>query len=215
MGSQESRDTGQRLLDAAEELFAAGGYANTSLRAITARARANLASVHYHFGSKEALMDAVLQRRLVPLNRLRRQRLVEVMQAAEASGQRPAVRALVQAFVEPTLAFRSTGARAFVVLISRALSDPEPTVRAAFLRLIAPLLEYFCQCLAAALPDLSRPELFWRFHFLMGSLAHVMHGLDKKDLFPAGMMPADPAALVEMLLAFLVAGMEAPSWEKP
>lgn len=206
MGTQDTR---QRLLDAAEELFAAGGYANTSLRAITAGAKANIAAVNYHFGSKEALMDAVLQRRLLPLNRLRRQRLEEVMGAARDAGQRPAARDLVRAFVEPTLVFRGAGTRSFIALISRALSDPEPTVRTGFLRLITPLIEYFSQCLAEALPHLSGPELFWRFHFLMGALAHVMHGLDKEDLFPAEMMPADPSALVDMLVNFLVAGMEA------
>ena len=59
-------DTVQRILDAAEVLFAQKGFAETSLRAITSRAGVNLAAVNYHFGSKEALIQAVFERYLTP-----------------------------------------------------------------------------------------------------------------------------------------------------
>ena len=68
-------DTKERLLDAAESLFADHGFAATSLRMITSAAGVNLASVNYHYGSKEALIQAVLERRLGPLNRDRLRRL--------------------------------------------------------------------------------------------------------------------------------------------
>ena len=46
-------DTKQKILDAAEQLIAEQGYAATSLRQIIAEAGVNLASIHYHFGSKD------------------------------------------------------------------------------------------------------------------------------------------------------------------
>ena len=55
-------DTKTSLLDAAEALFAELGIAGASMRAITARAGANLAAVHYHFGSKEGLVREVFRR---------------------------------------------------------------------------------------------------------------------------------------------------------
>ena len=61
-------DTRERLLDAAKYLFAQRGVDATSLRHITAEAAANLASVNYHFGSKEALFRAVFVRRIGPVN---------------------------------------------------------------------------------------------------------------------------------------------------
>ena len=61
-------DTKQTILDAAEDLFAEQGYAATSLRQLTGKARVNLAAVHYHFGSKEDLAKAVLARRIEPIN---------------------------------------------------------------------------------------------------------------------------------------------------
>ena len=60
--SQAQSDTKQRILDAAEYLFAHDGYRGTSLRAITGKAKVNLAAVNYHFGSKGALLEEVIKR---------------------------------------------------------------------------------------------------------------------------------------------------------
>lgn len=61
-------DTVDRILDAAEELFAERGFAETSLRMITSKANVNLAAVNYHFGSKKALIHAVFARFLTPFS---------------------------------------------------------------------------------------------------------------------------------------------------
>src|SRR5581483_5299053 len=61
-------DTKQKILDAAERLIGDQGYAATSLRQIIADAGVNLASVHYHFGSKEELLDELVRRKAVPVN---------------------------------------------------------------------------------------------------------------------------------------------------
>src|SRR3954462_6664616 len=66
-----SADTKTRILDAAELLFMEHGYEATSLRSLTAAAGVNLASVNYHFGSKDVLFQAVLTRRLDPMNQER------------------------------------------------------------------------------------------------------------------------------------------------
>ena len=68
-------DTKESILDAAEKLFAERGFSGTSLRTITAAARVNLAAVNYHFGSKDALIEAVLARRVRPMNAERVARL--------------------------------------------------------------------------------------------------------------------------------------------
>src|SRR5947208_16884641 len=63
--------TKERILDSAESLFMEHGFEATSLRSITAAAAVNLAAVNYHFGSKEELFQAVLTRRLDPMNHAR------------------------------------------------------------------------------------------------------------------------------------------------
>ncbi|MEJ2200328.1 MAG: TetR family transcriptional regulator, partial [Desulfuromonadaceae bacterium] len=82
-------DTKERILDAAEELFARQGFHATSLRAITGGAQVNLAAVNYHFGSKDGLLEAVFSRRLTPLNQERQRRLEAVREAARAAGTPP------------------------------------------------------------------------------------------------------------------------------
>ncbi len=52
----------ERLVEAARQLFASAGYDATSVRDITARAHANLGAITYHFGSKQALYHAVIER---------------------------------------------------------------------------------------------------------------------------------------------------------
>src|SRR3981081_4013505 len=66
-----SAGTKTRILDAAELLFMEHGFEATSLRQLTSAAGVNLAAVNYHFGSKEELFQAVLTRRLDPMNQER------------------------------------------------------------------------------------------------------------------------------------------------
>ena len=118
-------DTHNRLLDAAEHLFAEHGIAATSLRAITSEAPANLASIHYHFGSREALVEAVFARRLEPLNR-ERCRLLDLEEAA-ADGP-PPVEAIVNAFVAPAMRLAydpDGGGEHFMCLMGRLYRNPE------------------------------------------------------------------------------------------
>ena len=67
IANEASTDTRDRLLDVAERLFAEHGFDAVSLRAITTDAGANLAAVNYYFGSKEALIEAVVARLVEPL----------------------------------------------------------------------------------------------------------------------------------------------------
>ena len=63
-----SGTTKERILGAAEVLFAQHGFDGASLRQLTAAAKVNLAAVNYHFGSKEKLVEEVFRRRLDALN---------------------------------------------------------------------------------------------------------------------------------------------------
>ena len=94
--------TRERLLDAAEKLFAARGFRATSVRDITAEARCNLAAVNYHFGGKVRLYRAMFHRRM---RALREQRIRGIESALaehrDPSGLRPLLRSFITAFLEP------------------------------------------------------------------------------------------------------------------
>ena len=206
-------DTKERILDAAEHLFAAEGFHNSSLRAITGNAKANVAAVNYHFGSKEALLEAVFERRLVPLNRLRREKLEAIRQAARQSGSHPLTAEVLRAFVEPTLSFRDSGpgAEAFVRLVGRAIAEPDDTLRKIFMRQMEPIFYLLYDTLRDALPQFSQNTLFWRLHFALGAMSHTMCMAGLFQLLPPGVTPpTDAASLTTLLLDFITAGMEAP-----
>ena len=163
-------DTKERILNAAEHFFARDGFHNTSLRMITGRAKVNLAAVNYHFGSKEALLKEVFERRLIPLNKIRRENLERVRDDARKKGCKPNVRDVMHAFIEPTFHFMASGpeAKDFIALIGRALSEPDDTVRNIFIHIMWSLFILLVEILADALPELPKNVLFWRLQFSMG-----------------------------------------------
>ena len=206
-------DTKQRILDAAEHLFARDGYHATSLRGITTTADANLAAVNYHFGSKEALLEAVIVRRLDPLNEIRRGQLEALLQKAELARELPSCREVLRAFVEPTLRLRQQGSEAedFIALIGRTLAEPRGIAMSIFLRHMQPLLQRIFQALALSLPALTEQDLFWRMHFTMGCLSHIMRCHERYSMVPENVnidLPVDE--LIEQFLDFTTAGMEVP-----
>src|SRR5215469_4852174 len=94
-------DTKQKILDAAERLIADQGYAATSLRHIIAEAGVNLAAVHYHFGSKEDLLDQLILDKASPVN-AERLRLLERFEA-ESAGRPVPVDRVLAAFFDPMI----------------------------------------------------------------------------------------------------------------
>mgnify|MGYP001195783806 FL=1 len=201
-------DTQQRLLDAAEALFAEQGFADTSLRAITARAQANLAAINYHFGSKDALVRAVFSRRLRPLSEERLSRLA----ALNAGGQPVAVEAVLDAFIEPSLRLRREGPHGerFTRLLGRAQIEGSELLREFLRDCYAPVLEQFQQTLERILPRLRPEELRWRLHFTLGVLSFTYAGARLPQVPFAVRVAGDEEWLLRQLIQFLAAGLRAP-----
>ncbi len=207
-------DTKTRLLDAAESLFSQQGFANTSLRAITTAAKANLAAANYHFGSKEALLRAVLERRLLPLNQQRSDRIDQVLMEAVTTGAVPGTEALVRAFVEPTFAFRrnSTGSSEFISIVGRAMTSADPAVRDLFLALVHPLINKLHHALCLSLPHLPSKLIFTRLFFTMGAMGHCICLSGFAQIFKdnSDSSPEDDDFMTDNLINFVTAGLEAP-----
>jgi len=204
-------DTKTRILNTAEHLFGRDGFHNTSLRALTNLAKVNLAAVNYHFGSKETLLQAVIERRLRPLNKLRQEKIEAVLAFAQQTATAPSATALLRAFIEPTLAFRSTGpgAEDFIALIGRSLTEPDQTVRTCLIKQFLPIFTLLFNSLRLALPELPGDILLARLQFTMGALSQVMCN----SIRPALQLPGFPEPLagqelVEQLLTFVSAGLK-------
>jgi len=205
-------DTKESILDQAEALFAEQGYRGTSLRQITAAAKVNLAAVSYHFGSKEGLVAAVIGRRIVPLNEWRCREVEEVLARAAAETRRPETRDVLRAFIEPTLLMQESapGARNFVTLVGRAMADTDETARRIFIEHMTPALQLLSRALALALPEMPPDVLYWRVNFVIGALSHTMRCIDKCPMKLEDAAPRNARQLVDLLLPFLTAGVQAP-----
>src|SRR5712691_8886626 len=121
-------ETRTRILDAAEELFMQHGFGGTSMRLLTSRAGVNLAAVNYHFGSKDALIEAVFRRRLDPMNLAR----IAALDELEATARALAPEAIIRAFIGPSLRMiedAKGGGRNFIRLLGRTYTEPARTVR--------------------------------------------------------------------------------------
>lgn len=206
-------DTKTSLLDAAERVFASKGIDGASLRAITREADVNLASVHYHFGSKEGLVRAVLARRLRPLNRQR----LELLDRCLEGGDPPQLEHILQAFIDPVFALMdpaSEGRIEFLKVMSRALGEPDDTVRSILIDEFEEVFRRFSQALTRVLPHLSPAEIAWRFHFMIGSMAHTFTAgqLAREKLRLLGRADAIPSqGAARHLIGFLAAGWRAPA----
>ena len=206
-------ETRTRILDAAEELFMQHGFEGTSMRLLTAKAGANLAAVNYHFGSKDALIEAVFRRRLDPMNAARIAELERLEK--EAAGRPLAPEAIIRAFVGASLRMiedAKGGGRNFIRLLGRTYTDPQKPIRALIGQLYAPAMERFKAAFGRALPQMPTEELVWRMHFMFGTLAYTLAATDTVQLI-AGCKPEDryDSRLLEArLAAFLVAGLLAP-----
>lgn len=150
--------TPARLLDATERLIGEHGVDGVSLRAINAAANSNVAAAHYHFGSKEALVEAALQRRMGPLAADRLAMLGELEEA-----RRPLVRGIVEAFVLPLVRFCETEeGRNYVRFLATLDRSGEPW-RSFIMDAFAPQWARIEPLLMRALPDV--PDQVRRFRF--------------------------------------------------
>jgi AcrR family transcriptional regulator len=195
-------DTKGRILDVAEKLFGLKGFEATSLRDITAEAQVNLAAVNYHFQSKDSLIDAVIVRRIEPVNRRRLEMLA-------AAGPNPELEQILTAFLTPALELNLESA---TPLMSRILSDPNQFVERVFRKHLRPMLDRFSEELGRSLPDLPASERLWRLTFMAGVMTHVMRWSDVLPEMTGGLCDAaDRTALIERAVAFLAAGFRVPA----
>ena len=200
-------NTKERILGAAEELFAQHGFAGTSLRQVTSRADVNIAAVNYHFGSKENLINEVFRRRLDELNAQR----LEALSAVTAVPNHT-LEDVLGAFVRPALALSqdARGGAGFVRVLARAYAEHNEQLRKFLHDNYGPALKQFAAAFARLLPALDKQELYWRLDIVSGALTYAMadFGMIKRR---GGITEQQHRELsAEHLIRFAAAGLRAP-----
>ena len=207
MAAQSTKD---RILGAAEALFAEGGFSGTSLRQLTQLANVNLAAVNYHFGSKDKLILEVFRRRLDILYRRRAETLDRLL--AE-HGNDPPLRAILEGFIHPAMAVgaeTTAEGSPFVKVLARAFVEYREELRAFLSDRYGDVNRRFFQAIAAHLQHLDAAEVYARLDFMIGALTYAMadFGVNKRPPeMTADAYWRDKAA---RLVAFAEAGLRAP-----
>ncbi len=202
--------TKDRILDAAERLFAEHGFAQTSLRDITAEAGVNLAAVNYHFQSKDHLIAAVFDRRIGPLNEQRLAFLDRLEK--EAAGEPVPIEDILRAVIAPVLLMVSSpdGAHA-ASLIGRAHTEPGDVFEHLFTGQFAPVVMRVLAAARRSLPDLPDVELLWKLQFTIGAMSHTIAGQRHIKVVSGGRCDtSDVDGMLDRLIAFVAAGCRAP-----
>ncbi|HLK48944.1 MAG TPA: TetR/AcrR family transcriptional regulator [Bryobacteraceae bacterium] len=199
-------DTKQRILDTAERLIADRGYAATSLRHIIGEAGVNLAAVHYHFGSKEDLLDELILQKATGVN-TERLALLDRFEAEAGGGPVP-VEKVMSAFFEPMIEVGSRNPQ-FVRLMGRMYA--EGLLAAVVAKHFQPTLARFLDVLRRSLPHLPDAELSSRAQFMIGAMSHAVCGQRPFSQLIGEPQPADFRCTMRRLMVFLSGGLKAPA----
>jgi AcrR family transcriptional regulator len=205
---QVAPDTKERLLDVAERLFAEHGFESVSIRSLTAEAEVNLAAVNYHFGSKEALIEAVVARRVTPIN----QRRMELLEEIDLDGEVSPAEQIVAAFIDPVMdAAREQGEdNRFCKLMSRCMAARDDKVSQLVLKQFPEVLARFVAEIRKCFPRLSNDSAMMRLLFMAGAMAHSLFHHDKIGLVSEGRCEVPSLeTLRDEMVAFLAPGLGA------
>ncbi|MBE9075995.1 TetR family transcriptional regulator [Romeria aff. gracilis LEGE 07310] len=205
MSNAASTDTKTQLLDVAEKMFAERGFASTTLRSVVNEAGANLAAVHYHFGSKEELLRAVVARISQPVVKQQLRRLSEL----EGQSESPSVEAILTAFLAPCLEFivQDEGSRMVrAQFMGRCRTEPEPIQSIANSEFGA-IEEASLDALQRALPEQSRSRLRWKLDLVVAALVRVQTEAGKPNALLQSSAPKDVQQTISQLVNFMAAGM--------
>jgi len=169
----EDEGTRERLLDAAERLFAQKGFDGASIREITAAAASNVAAINYHFGSKENLYREVFRRRLAALRDLRTERLRKVMGGPERPPLENVLEAFTRSFLEPLM--EQGAGRQLMELWAREMLQRRLPRELFEREMLLPVQEALITALRRAEPRLQPEDARLAVFSLVAQLVHVVH----------------------------------------
>lgn len=203
--------TKDKILNAAEALFAEHGFEQTSLRQITADAEVNLASVNYHFGSKKALIQAVMARYLEVLMPALDRELVQLTEQPQVT-----TRAVFDCFRVPLNELRQVrkhGPTIFLSLLGYAYADIQGHLRRYTMDHFGDVMQRLLATLHLANPQLSPVDMFWRLHFVLGATVFAqVSGPALREIAAADFGEAIAAdQVIDRLIPFLAGGVDAPT----
>ncbi|MBO3276613.1 TetR/AcrR family transcriptional regulator [Pseudomonas schmalbachii] len=207
-------ETVERILDAAEQLFAEKGFAETSLRLITSKAGVNLAAVNYHFGSKKALIQAVFSRFLGPFCASLEKELDRRQSKPDAP--RATLEELLELLATQIMAVTPRSGNdlsIFMRLLGLAFNQSQGHLRKYLEEVYGKVFRRYMAQVVQAAPGLPPLEVFWRVHFMLGAVAFSMSGIKALRAIAEAEYGVNTSIeqVMHLLVPFLAGGMRAES----
>jgi AcrR family transcriptional regulator len=208
-GLDEEDGTRDRILKTAERMFAERGFNGVSVRELAGAANVNIASIGYHFRNKEGLLAEVYRRHCEPMIE---ERLRGLTAASRLEGS-ARVAAIIEAFVRPALQQVDVEEGETFIRLRAVLSGEnsellEKLVADNFDQSSSAFIDALCDCL----PHLSRTDVCWRFHFLLGTVYYTAAGPHRIFAFSNGHCdPGNTDAVIKELVPFMTRAFQAPA----
>lgn len=202
----DSIQTRERILAAAERLFAAAGFDGVSMRQVGAEADVPFALVSYHFETKLGLYKAVFRRRAhwISLERVDRLRDIHLTSTPQENFV-----AIARALVMPLMQVsKLEGGRDFTQLMSREVHDPVGKQRGIVEEHLDPVARETIKLIRQAAPEVPLSRVYWAYHFATGALAVVHAQTGRIERLSGGVCDSEATDEVENeLILFLAAGL--------
>ena len=205
------QETKARLLRTTETLFASKGVAGVTMRGVAEKAQTNLASVHYHFGSKEAMVLEMIQSKIEPINSKRRKRLVEA-KVKFADKPLPNIE-IFRALIHPVgeeVEKQITNQNGIIEIISRSFTEPAEFLDKIQKRFFGELSQVFMTELKKSNPNANEEELYWNYHLAVSSMLGTLAQHRRMIDFSVGKYNQNAvSAMIDRLIIFVSNGFEA------
>ena len=203
-------DLKETILDAAEGLFARHGFHGVTTRQVAAEAGVDTALIHYYFGAKRELFDAVFLRRAEILNQAREASMNAYVKAHAAAGM--TVEGVIEAFIEPLLRISQDGGpgwKSYFALVAQVNNTPAWGGET-MARFFDPVVHQLVETLKTVRPQAEYRDLYWCYQFLTGSMMLSLSETGRIDSLSEGEChSSDLEAVRRRLFAYCAAGFEA------
>lgn len=213
-GSEPRASSKDKILNAAERLFARAGVDAVSMRQILTEAGVNVASIRYHFGSKDDLLLALAARQFP---RVVERQLELLRDCAEGPGRPPLIEQIVEAFVRPALEWRGAADSTYGQRMIAALSFQGGELqKRIYLEHFHAADAEFIERLRAALPEASPEAVYWRYASLISAVIYTLAGIGRIQYLSRGLYdPTDVERSIRETVRFYSGAFEAPTQADP
>jgi AcrR family transcriptional regulator len=199
----------ERILDAAEQLFAEFGYHGVTLKDVAKKVGVSSTLIHYHFSGKESLFEAVWARR-APISA--RNRLAAMRRYAEEVGDAVTVEGALHAWIDADLDVQIDDQEHWVAFgkISAQANSAAGWGAEKMTKYFNPVVLALIELLKKAMPECDEQTIFWGYHFVSGAMTHNMARTGRLDELSHGLCSSDDFVSIKRHMArFMAAGFHA------